>query len=578
MTLATAVAGVAVYRRGTAARAVAAATRGVRRFWSVGLLTILAHCFMLASYVAVLFALSHETLTIEIVAAAIIVMFAAGLPISLSGWGIRELSAVAAFGAIGVDPPMALAAGLLVGVCSFVVNLAVACPGLFLLLIPGRAPEPLVMVDPTSPDWNTRLVTGCAALLAVTNFFQVRLQGSDGFVTASVADLLALIGLGVLLLLVTPSRNRFSGLPRPMTAALVLLSLLFAYGLLLGYVNFGATAWALLNRGFGWLVILGYVALGLAVAMLDAERARWLILRVLVAAGATVAVLQLVLLVFLKLGFPPPREVLIHPLEGYAYNANAFGFQMVMTALAAILAYRFGVLGSDRRWLVAVLFLTGLVIFFTGSRTAIGMFAILVVLFVAFASPEERYRTLATALVATVCVALAAVAILNIPVLDNAPGTGAFPIRGDHSVVGSDSVRWQTFADGWQYWIERPLFGHGLGAYVERQLAESGHYQVFHSVPIWLMAEMGAVGLAAGLAAFGCLALGAWRLMRDPRSRDWGVGLTMALICWGAANLVHDFAFQRLFWFFTAFAFGCSAAERGAARQRSGTEPSRERG
>ena len=141
----------------------------------------------------------------------------------------------------------------------------------------------------------------------------------------------------------------------------------------------------------------------------------------------------------------------------------------------------------------------------------------------------------------------------------------------------SDSVRWQIFADGWQYWLERPLFGHGLGAYVERQLSESGHYQVFHSVPIWLMAEMGVVGLAAGLAAFGYLALGAWRLMRDPRSRNWGVGLVMALICWGAGNLVHDFAFQRLFWFFTAFAFGCSAAERGAARRRSATEPSGER-
>ena len=51
----------------------------------------------------------------------------------------------------------------------------------------------------------------------------------------------------------------------------------------------------------------------------------------------------------------------------------------------------------------------------------------------------------------------------------------------------------------------------------------------------------------------------------------------MALICWGAGNLVHDFAFQRLFWFFTAFAFGCSAAAHGAARLRSGTEPTRER-
>ena len=579
MVLAFVVAAWAVYRPGTAARAVSAAARGVQRFWAVGLLTILAHGFMLGSYIAVLLALGFVAATPEIASALVVVMFAAGLPISLSGWGIRELSAVAALGAVGIEPATALAAALLVGLFSLVVNLAISCPGLFLLLAPARGSRPVAAVvrEGQSPDWNARLVTGCAALAAVTIFFQVRLQSDGGQITANVADLFALIGLGSLLLILVNSRERFADIPRQIIAALAALSLLLAYGLFLGYANFGASAWALVNRGLGWLVILGYVSLGLSVTFLDAERGRWLILRMFVAAGTAVAALQLVFLVFRKLGFPLPEDVLPYRMEGFAGNANAFGLQMTMTAIVAIVAHRLGVLEQSRRWLIAILVLTGVVIYFTGSRSAIGMFAMMLVLSVAFASRVERHRALATSLVTTIGVAVAAAAISNIPALMDAPGIGEYRIRTDASAIGSDSERWRTIMDGWHFWLERPIFGHGIGAYVESQLADTGSYLVFHSVPIWLLAETGMVGLAVGLAAFGCFAMGARRLMRDPGSRAWGTGLLIALVCWGAGNLVHDFTFQRTFWFFVAFAFGVSSLARSGARQRGARQLSGEK-
>lgn len=580
MVLASLAAAWAVYRPGTAARAVSAAARGVGRFWAVGMLTVLAHCFMLGSYIAVLLALGLAAATPEIASALVVVMFAAGLPISLSGWGIRELSAVAALGAVGMEPATALAAALLVGLFALVVTLAISCPGLFLLLAPGRGSRPVAAVarEGPSPDWNARLVTGCAALAAVTIFFQVRLQSGDGQITANVADLFALIGLGSLLLILVQSRERFAALPRPMIAALAALSLLLAYGLLLGYANFGASAWALLNRGLGWLVILGYVSLGLSVAFLDVERGRWLILRMFVAAGTSVAALQLVFLVVRKLGFPLPEEVLPYPMEGFAGNVNAFGLQMTMTAIVGIVAHRLGVLGQGRRWLIAILVLTGLVVYFTGSRSAIGMFAMTLVLSVVFASRVERYRALATSLVTTFGVVVAAVAISNIPALMHAPGIGEYLSRTDALAIDSDSERWQTITDGWHYWLERPIFGHGIGAYVEDQLADSGSYLVFHSVPIWLLAETGIVGLAVGLTAFGCLVLGARQLMRDSSGRAWGTGLLIALVCWGAGSLVHDFVFQRTFWFFVAFAFGVSSLARSGAGQRAAPRLSEEKG
>ena len=136
MMLAALVAGAVSYRRCAAVRIVAAVGRNVARFWSVGLLTVLTHSFMLGGYISVLLALGLEAATFEIAGAVLMVMFAAALPISVSGWGVRELSALAILGAIGLDSATSLAAALVVGVLSLGVSLAVALPGLFLALTP----------------------------------------------------------------------------------------------------------------------------------------------------------------------------------------------------------------------------------------------------------------------------------------------------------------------------------------------------------------------------------------------------------------------------------------------------------
>ena len=582
-----------VYRRGEVVRWVAKARRVVEQFWRAALLTVLVHLFMLGGYVSVLLALGLREPTLEIASALVIVMFIAGLPISLGGWGIRELSAVAALGAVGIESPMALAAALLVGLFSLGVNLAIAFPGLFLALRPGQKVEQDAEGANRSTRWNAGLVMGIAMLTAVAIFFQVRFQRGEGEIAVNAADFFALIGLGSLILLLAGWKERIAALPRLITWPLLGLSLLLVYGLVLGYANFGASSWALINRGLGWLIILGYVGMGLSLALVDAEQGRRFVLRLFVAAGAAVAALQIVFLILVKLGFPLPFDGFPLPLRGYANNGNAFGLQMTTTAIAAVVAHRLGVLGVGRRWLIRILFLTGLAIFFTSSRSAIGMFAMVLVMSIVFASRQERRAAIETSLVVAIGVGLAAVAIINIPVLkipvlnitdfkfldsdfplmpslkttlaavqeklaavQEMTGTGRLRLRSSAIVPGSDAQRWQTIVDGWHLWIERPIFGHGLGAYVQSQLSKSGTFVVFHSVPIWLMAEMGIIGLVVGVTAFVLLLSGAARLTRDSALRDWGVGLVMILICWGTATLVHDFTFQRVFWFFMGLAFG----------------------
>ena len=197
------------------------------------------------------------------------------------------------------------------------------------------------------------------------------------------------------------------------------------------------------------------------------------------------------------------------------------------------------------------------------------MFVMLLVMSVAFEQPEERSKALATAIRSVVGIVLAVVAIINIPMLSVASGTGSLRIQASLLRPASDTMRWQTFVDGWHLWIESPIFGQGLSAYVESQVPGADPLLIHHSVPLWLMSEMGLIGLAVGIAAFGYLVLSAIRLMRDPVYRVWGAGLLMVLICWGAASQVHDFAFQRTFWLFIALAFGLTPAAFVTESRRS---------
>ena len=543
-------------RRDELSRAIVSLRRGIRKFWSVVLLTIVCHLFMLGGYLAVLLSLGLEIVTLEIGGAALIVMFAAALPISLSGWGVRELSAVAAFASLGIAPSTALAAGLVIGLLSLGVNLAVATPSLWFVSRQGDRIGPHPGTGTRTSNWNARLLLACGTLTAVTIFFQARIQGESAMLAANVTDVFALAGLGCLVVAIVNSRGRLAELPHPFLGVLFTFSLLLAYGLILGYANFGSNSWALINRGFGWLVLLGYAGMGIAIALLCNEWTSRRILRLFVTVGATLAALQMALLIASKLGFPPPEEAFRVPLRGYANNANAFAFQMTMTAISAIVADRVGMLGAGRRWLAVVLFLTGLAIYFSASRTGIGMFVMLLVLYVLFALPEERRAALKTSAGAAASVILAAVAIVSIPVLNGAFGSGRIWIRTSGFDPVSDPDRWQILMDGWYLWLERPIFGQGLGAYVESQLAGAGQFQVPHSVPLWWMSEMGIIGLVVGVACFVWLALSAGRMMRSRDHRAWGTGLMMALICWGAASMIHDFFYQRTFWFFVGLAFG----------------------
>jgi hypothetical protein len=147
--------------------------------------------------------------------------------------------------------------------------------------------------------------------------------------------------------------------------------------------------------------------------------------------------------------------------------------------------------------------------------------------------------------------------IAGLPLLKGAgaisqPG-GQFPL----GLVGfspetSLAQRWDTIVGGFALFMNNPIFGAGLGAYMEAQV-KAGEPLSIHSTPVWLLAETGIVGFAA-------LALPVIRLWyREVITlrEEVGAFLVLSILGFAVASSVHELLYQRAFWLLLGAAAAC---------------------
>lgn len=547
--------------------------RAASRQWPSVLITLLAHACMLGAYLSLLWGIGVMRFDGEVIAALIIVMFTSSLPISFSGWGIRELSAAQALGTIGIDDSAAVASAVAIGLLYLFLVVIFAVVSTLIVMRHRKKyatqTQPAAVMT-SSINWGTVGITIGCMLCAMLLFFQLRIPMRGGELTANVADLISLTSLGLAPFFLWRYRHALP-LPKLMLAGLAAVTLVFAASLAYGYSRFGWTSWAFLNRGLGWLIILGYVTTGVAIAV-TTDRHRRILLSTFIATGSTIAVLQLGLMIAALAGIRFNPDIFSLPLKAYAGNTNAFAVQMVMTSAAAIAAWHLGIFGRHRYLLSLILSVACAAIYFCHSRAGLGMILILLAIMMLFPAQGSR-RALLPSLIwslATLlfCTQLHEVYAILVPAVakvvafltGSAPADAAYVqhltalLQVNIERQSGDLERWISITDGWAMWLERPIFGSGLGAYMHHYLSTTGGPLVIHSVPVWLLAETGLVGLLAVATTFGVAMRHAFHGMSRPNtagtdSAGWSVGLLVALVCLGAAAIVHDLFFQRSFWF-----------------------------
>lgn len=524
----------------------------------IAALTAAGQALILGSFVLGVLALRPETPLLSAFAAAALISFAASLPITIGGWGVRELAAVFVLGKLGIPAADAVTVSIVIGLCSTLVIL-VLTP--FVLRKPMSQPP----IHPRpARAMNTHSVLeierASAWLLgmavAVTIFFQLHVALPAGVLNLNLADPFAILALAAVglhaLLLRQPPQWRVAAFNR----ILLLFSALLLIGFVNGWMSIGVTQWALAGRLLGWLVLLGYLSAGyLLVANAGARGARRLS-ETLAAAAVVVVLWQMVSRVLYTQGWevaiPTPN------FEGYSGNRNAFAFQL-LAVVALLLAYsrvyadRAG--GVLRVALLLGVVLAGLV--WSGSRA--GMLAGTILLLMGgLGGMASRRAIIGAVLMAGLMLGglwLVQSSLVQSSLVQSALVQSALvqsaPVQSAISNESSNQERLETWVRAFELWRQSPFIGAGLGVFMAKSPAWLGHPTVIHSTPLWILAEFGLLGLAV-------MGWAGWKLARfalptAPGRTQGGVvparvALLLLLAMFAVFSLFHEMLYQRILW------------------------------
>ncbi len=566
-------------------------------------ITLAGQLLVLSAFVVGALAVKPDTDLLSLFAAAAVISFAASIPVTVNGWGIREMAAVAMLGHIGISGPPALAVSVLIGLCATAVTLVAAT------LVLGKTPT-------DSGDIRVRAFSGMAlrpaeiekaaawvlaTMTAALVFFQVHVDFQGATINLNFADPFAILALAAVAAHAVMTRHPPAWRVGHANLALVLISALLVFGFLNGARQIGVTQWALTARLLGWLVLLGYLCAGYLMSANAGAHGRRRLFETMIATGAFIVVLQIVLR---WLGQPDIFTGLLHKpnFEGYAANRNAFAFQLLVCS-ALMLAYssvrtkihkseirpssahqrepgRVGaairrVLGTPSSWPYSILLsviLAGLL--FSASRAGLITCAVLIV--AAWVTGLAERRVIAQGAIAAVliwqspqiahwvvsCITwLASFFGGNWPFAPWGAIQGPLPaIQGPISQEASNVDRWRRITEGLELWSDHPLLGAGLGVFIENSLRSLGRPLVIHSTPVWILAEFGLLG--AGIFGWIFYLLGRHALERGTRSPQRRV-VAMLLLSFAIFSLAHEILYQRIFWLVLGAALASLRKEEG---------------
>lgn len=515
-------------------------------------LSVLVFAAMFAAYYVLAADFAAGVPVAKLAAAILVVMFAASIPISWAGWGLREFGAVYALSAVGMSSEAAVIIAVTVGTLSLLVTLAVGC----VAAIEGwRRPavQPASEQPPPAelPAANTVLFWTSGILAACLIYFQLRVPTGADVITANIADPLALTAFFFAAYLAL-KEDFLKHFPRWVLRALLILAAALVTGALVAWLNLGLTQWALLNRMLGFLILLGYAAIPGLVVRTAGDRGGRILANAFIASALLICAIEVAAYIVHLYVVPLPVDFFGYQfkiegqLEGYAQNPNAFAFQLLVAVSVLIAFHRPDFQRSSAPWSLLAIAAFLAVVVIGRSRAGIlsgFVLGLLTIVFMYF--PSGIAMTRKQIAIGAIVLSLVAVAGVAFHSFDHSL-IETFYARWRPNASASDVLRWQTTTAGLQQWLQHPLFGYGLGSYyLESQRAGSA-VVVIHSVPIWFLAEMGLIGL--GAYVFFVATLLNWGLAEGGNiARKRGVLALLALFV--LMGLVHDVFFQRTFWF-----------------------------
>jgi len=522
----------------------------LRRFVEIAGITLIAQLFVLGAFVVGVLALQPDTNLFQLFAAAAVISFAASLPISVNGWGVREIAAVYTLTPLGINSSSAMAVSISVGLCSTLV-VFLAAP--FAL---KKESAPLISVDqdeaqnvmpqtaaiPEKREVEKAATWVIATASAILIFFQIHVPLEGGVISLNLADPFAILALAAAVVHLISAKSLPAWNVRYFNGILMVLSGLLLFAFLNGLQTIGVTQWAFAGRLLGWCVILGYISVGfLLVNYFGRQGCRRFVEAMLITAAIVVFVQ-----IFLRWAIPFgwfENVVISYNFEGYAGNRNSFALQMLVASILFMIYSAIYVRAHKQIIFFGFLhsfILAGL--FFSASRAGLIVGAILII-FCWVMKWADRKALLLSLLFAGVVWALPQ---LELPQMEVAHSVQVKrpAIQSGFSYEGSNTERLESIQHGVEMWRDNPIVGAGLGVFYARSGEWFDHPLVIHSTPIWMLAEFGLFGALIFGGAFVVISYQQVLTRRKIASRIVLL-LLGGFVIFGAA---HDIFYQRIFW------------------------------
>jgi branched-subunit amino acid transport protein AzlD len=509
-------------------------------------LSLVIQLTTMGAYVVLAGDLAPAVPTGKLVAASTLVMLGASLPISLAGWGMREMSAILALGAIGVSTEFSLAIAVSVGLMSIavVILMTLGTVGAHWRTAAAVDAEPVAHFD-YGKILDYVLPLAAASAIFVQAF--VPLQKS--LINVNLADPFAIIA-GVLFVLHCYFAKSRPHWRLPYLEYYVLAaSLVFVAAFLHGVMRFGWTDWAFANKLLGWFILLCYGACG-ALIVNRAQRDGFdLLMRTYAASAVAVVIVGALLLILSRVGVDYAKPLVDLPYDGFSANKNSFGFQLLL-AVCAVCAARWE---KSEYWLAILL--GGL--FFADSRAA--LLALAVVVGMTFYLRIMPWRVLAVAGVLGAALFVFVNYSPDVSAYVTSVVTGRpFESAGDivyAATASDDNTRVKSLVLGWEMFKSHPIFGAGLGAFIDQQM-RAGNLLIIHSSPLWLLAETGIIGFIVVAAP---LFRVFFRQITTVRKQDVaGLTLILVITAFGVEANAHEMMYQRAFWLVLGAGLACA--------------------
>lgn len=486
-------------------------------------------------------------------AAAAVISFAASIPVTVNGWGIREMTAVYVLGWLGISAADAVAVSVLIGLCSTLVIVAVSPFALKKTIdgvtSVGESPQmdkPMYEVEKASA-W---ILSMAAAVLV---FFQIHadLPGSLGLINLNLADPFAILALAAVSIHALSIRRFPVWRVQNFNVILALISVVLLMAFLRGLPEIGVTQWALAGRVFGWVVLLGYISAGYLIVAYSGAHGLRRLSETMVATGVMIVVLQIILRFLVQSGWIIGIPLTLN-FEGYAANRNAFAFQLLVCV--ALLLGLLSVRARHRTlWSIApraisslslkisvhapTLLLSFLLVGLILSGSRVGWLVGMVALLAAWIGGSVERREIATGV-------FFAVVLWGLTlILSMIPGIEIQSVTSRSSF--SDGLHGDSMTRAVDLWMQFPILGAGLGVFIEKSPSWFGYPLIIHSTPLWILAELGLAGAAVFGWAFLVVCLFAFKFRTTrPAVRILG----MLLLGFACFCLVHEILYQRIFW------------------------------